>query len=162
MTNMIVFFGGFTATLILAVLLLKYVFCEKLNGQPRNRALAFLMTPHALRHVGLLAIVPEVVGKELAATGVSKMVAYGDGVVCTLALLAIFLQFTNSGVADAMTWVFSVVASLDLLNALYGALTLPVYNYSIGVFWVILTLLVPVLLVTQIAIFARLIRSDRS
>jgi uncharacterized membrane protein len=39
---------------------------------------------------------------------------------------------------------------------LCGALTLSVYNFSIGTFWIVLTCVVPLLIVTQIMIFIRL------
>jgi hypothetical protein len=49
-----------------------------------------------------------------------------------------------------------ILATLDLLNAIFGALTLPAFNYNIGAFWIVLTCVVPLLIVTQVMIFIRL------
>jgi hypothetical protein len=70
-----------------------------------------------------------------------------------------WLWLAGSRQARAWTWIFSVIASIDLANALYGALTLPVYNFGIGAFWIVLTCVVPLLIVTQIMIVARLVKA---
>jgi hypothetical protein len=156
MSNAVIFLGGFTISLIAFGLLARFVWWEYLLSKPRGKACAALLAPHAFRHVGLLALVPEVAGAPITKTPFAAMLAYGDAVVAPLAVVGMWLWLSGRGAAKAFTWLFSVVASLDLANALYGALTLPVYNYGIGSFWLILTCLVPLLIVTQILIFFRL------
>ena len=156
MSNAIIFLGGFAISLAACVLLARFIWWERLAGLPVGRAMATLLTPHAFRHVGLLVLVPGVVGEPVTKTSFAAMVACGDAVVAPLAVVGMWLWLSNSGGARVFTWLFSVVATLDLLNAIYGALRLPVYDYGIGAFWLILTCLVPLLIVAQALIFLRM------
>ncbi len=156
MSNMIIFLTEFSLSLLAYGLLAKYIWWDALKNQPPDKANALLLVPHSFRHLGLLALVPEVVGEPVTKTAFASMLAYGDAVVAPLALLTIWLWLSGNRQARLWTWIFSVVASLDLVNAIYGALTLPVYNYGIGAFWIVLTCIVPLLIVTQIMIFIRL------
>jgi hypothetical protein len=153
---MIIFLSGFALSLLAFALLGRFVWWDRLKAQPAGKANALLLAPHAFRHLGLLALVPEVVGEAVTKTPFAMMVAYGDAVVAPLALLAMWLWLSGSKKAGAFTWLFSIVASLDLVNAIYGALTLPVYSYGIGAFWIVLTCVVPLLIVTQGMIFVNL------
>jgi hypothetical protein len=156
MSNLIIFLGGFSLSLLVYGLLAKFIWWDYLKSQSPGKADAFLLLPHTFRHLGLLVLVPEVVGESVTKTAFAVMLAYGDAVVAPLALIAMWLWFSGSKNAKGFTWLFSIIASLDLVNAIYGALTLPVFNFSIGAFWIVLTCLVPLLIVTQIMIFIRL------
>jgi len=158
MSNMIIFLGGFALSLLSYALLAKFVWWDRLKDQPSGQADALLLAPHTFRHLGLLVLVPAVVGEPITRTAFATMLAYGDAVVAPLALVAMWLLLSGSALARPFTWLFSVVASLDLVNAIYGALTLPATNYAIGAFWIVLTCVVPLLIVTQIMIFIRLMR----
>jgi hypothetical protein len=156
MSNMIIFLGEFTLSLLAYGLLAKFFWWNHFKDQPSGKADALLLLPHTFRHLGLLVLVPEVVGVPVTKTVFAATLGYGDAVVAPLALIAMWLWLSGSKKAKGFTWIFSVVASLDLANALYGALTLPVYDFSIGAFWIVLTCVVPLLVVTQIMIFIRL------
>jgi len=156
MGNMIIFLGGFALSLLAYGLFATFFWWDSLKNQPLGKADALLLLPHAFRHLGLLVLVPQVVGEPITKTTFAAMLAYGDAVVAPLALVAMWLWLSGSDKAKYVTWLFSIVASLDLLNAIYGALTLPAYNYNIGAFWIVLTCVVPLLIVTQIMIFMRL------
>jgi hypothetical protein len=156
-SNMVIFLSQFSLGLVLYWLLARYIFWDFAKGLPPGKRNALLLVPHALRLLGLLAIVPGVVGEPLTKTSFATGVAYGDAVVAPLALIAIWLWLSKRRGAKAVTWIFSVIASLDLANALFGALTLPVYKYDIGAFWIVLTYVVPLLLVTQAMIFIQLL-----
>jgi hypothetical protein len=156
MSNMIIFLGGFSLSLITFGLLAKFVWWNYLESQSSSKADAWLLVPHTFRHLGLLVLVPEVVGVPVTKTAFAAMLAYGDAVVAPLAIVAMWLWLSGSKTAKWFIWLFSIVASLDLVNAIYGALTLPVSDYSIGAFWIVLTCLVPLLIVTQVMIFMRL------
>ena len=162
MGNMLIFLSQFSLSLILYWLLAKYIVWEFAKRLPLGQLIALLLVPHALRLLGLLAIVPGVVGEPLAKTSFAWGVAYGDAIVAPSAVVAIWLWLSGRRSAKAVTWLFSVIASLDLANALLGALTLPVYNYDIGAFWIVLTYIVPLLLVTQAMIFIQLVAPSRS
>jgi hypothetical protein len=156
---MIIFLSGFSLSLLAYALLAAFVWRDYLMTQSPSKAGALLLLPHVFRHLGLLVLVPEVVGEPITKTAFAAMLAYGDAVVAPVALIAMSLWLSESKLAKAFTWLFSIVASLDLVNAIYGALTLPVVNYSIGAFWIVLTCLVPLLIVTQIMIFIRLMKN---
>jgi hypothetical protein len=156
MSNLIIFLSGFSLSLLAYGLLAKFFWWNYLGSQSPGKADALLLLPHSFRHLGLLVLVPEVVGEPVTKTAFAAMLAYGDAVVAPLALVAMWLYLAGSKMARPFTWLFSIVASLDLVNAIYGALTLPVVSYSIGAFWIVLTCLVPLLIVTQIMIFMRL------
>jgi hypothetical protein len=156
MRNLIIFLGGFSLSLLAYALLAKYAWWNSLKAQPPGKGEAFLLAPHAFRHLGLLVLAPQVVGEPVTHTTFAMMLAYGDAVVAPLALVAMWAWLSGNQMARPVTWLFSIVASLDLANAIYGALTLPVYDYAIGAFWLVLTCVVPLLVVTQVMIFARL------
>ena len=80
--------------------------------------------------------------------------AYGDLVTGLLALLAMLALRSRWAVALPAVWLFNVVGSLDLLNALRH---LDVAQ-NFGAAWYIPTFLVPLLLVTHYMIFARLLK----
>lgn len=162
MNNMVIFLSQFTLSLVLYWLLAKYFFCDYAKFLPREKLNAILLVPHALRLLGLLAVIKEVAGDALAKTPFAVEVAYGDALVAPLAVLSMWLWLSGKKSAKPMTWIFSIVASLDLANALFGALTLPVYNYDIGAFWIVLTYVVPLLVVTQIMIWVQLVAPCRS
>lgn len=118
--------------------------------------MTLLLVPHAMRHLGLLAIVPEVVGSELVKTSFAQTVAFGDAIVAPFALVCIILWSNKNSFAKTLTWILGVAATIDVLVAILGALTLPVVNYTIGAFWLVLILIVPMLLVSQYYIFKNL------
>jgi hypothetical protein len=159
MSNMIIFLSGFALSLLVYGLLAKSIWWDYLRNQSSSKANALLLVPHSFRHLGLLVLVPEVVGEPVTKTAFAAMLAYGDAVVAPVALISMWLWLSGSKTAKSFTWLFSFVASLDLANAIYGALTLPIYNFSIGAFWIVLTCLVPLLVITQIMIFIRLAKS---
>jgi hypothetical protein len=160
--NRVIFLGQFTLSLVLYCVVAKYIFWDYAKRLPRERLNALLLLPHAFRLLGLLAIVKGVAGDAFAQTSFATEVAYGDAFVAPLAVLTLWLWLSGKKSAKAMTWIFSAVATLDLVNALLGALMLPVYNYDIGAFWIILTYVVPLLVVSQAMIWGRLMVSDRS
>lgn len=70
-----------------------------------------------------------------------------------LALLSLVALRRGSSLALPLVWVFNVVGTLDLLNALRHANAIP----TLGATWYIPTFFVPLLLVTHVMIFARLL-----
>ena len=71
----------------------------------------------------------------------------------------VLIALRNSWVlALPLVWVFNVVGSLDLLNALRQAEAIPYLEAT----WYIPTFFVPLLLVTHVMIFSRLLRLSRN
>jgi len=84
---------------------------------PRREALMWLSLPHAFRHVGLTFLVPGVVDQPLPAA-FANPAAYGDLTAGMLALLAIVALRYRWTAATGLVWLFNVVGTLDLANAL--------------------------------------------
>ena len=74
-----------------------------------------------------------------------------------LALLSLVALRGGWGLALALVWLFNIVGTVDLLNALRHADAVP----DLGATWYIPTFWVPLLLVTHVMIFARLLRRGR-
>ena len=123
-----------------------------------NEALFFLTVPHAFRHVGMVFLVQGVVVRPLPETFAARA-AYGDLLTGVLALLALVALRNSWSVARVAVWIFSIVGTIDLMNALRQA---GPWVTDFGAAWYIPTMLVPVLLVTQIMIFFRLFRRPKS
>lgn len=112
-----------------------------------------LIFPHAIRHIGLTFFVTGVVAEPLPSY-FAYPAGYGDlisGLLAIGSLLA--LRYTMS-FAIPLVWIFNIVGTVDLLNALRHASVVP----DLGATWYIPTFFVPVLLVTHFMIFARLLR----
>ena len=140
-------------SLVVYALLAKWYVSPWLKDKPIHAALAPLIFPHALRHVGLSFLVPGVVAQPLP-TVFATTAAYGDFVSGLLALLALVALRASWRLALPLVWLFNIVGTADLLNALRHADAVP----GMGATWYIPTFVVPLLLVTHVMIFARLRR----
>ena len=143
----------FLLSLIIISFLFKWKVTPWLSKQSLNNALFWLTIPHAFRHIGMVFLVPELLTQQLP-NSFAIPAAYGDlaaGLLAFIALIA--LQYKWSG-AHILLWIFNIVGSVDLLNALRHIDVAP----NFGAAWYIPTFLVPLLLVTHVMIFARLIK----
>lgn len=134
-------------------LLAKWVLTPWLARQSQGEALFWLTTPHAFRHIGMVFLVPGVVAEPLP-DYFAVPAAYGDLLAAVLALLALAALRAGWKGALGAVWLFNAVGTLDLLNALRHLEVAA----SFGAAWYIPTFLVPLLLVTHVMIFARLLK----
>ena len=134
-------------------LIAKWLLAPWLERKSVNEALFFLTLPHAFRYMGMVFLVPGVVARPLP-SAFATAAAYGDLVTGLLALLALFALRTGGAWALALVWLFNIVGTFDLLNALRHTNVVS----DFGAVWYIPTLFVPLLLVTHLMIFARLLR----
>ncbi len=143
-------------SLIVYALIAKWYVTPWLAEKPIHQALIPLIFPHAFRYMGMVFLVPGVVARPLPGAFATPA-AYGDLVAAVLALLALIALRTGWARALALVWLFNIVGTVDLLNALRHADAVP----DFGAAWYIPTFLVPLLLVTHFMIFARLLRRGR-
>ena len=128
-----------------------------LAKMPMQVALGLLILPHAFRHIGLTFLTPAVVSEAMPST-FAIAAGYGDFASGILAILALVALRRNWAFAIGTVWVFSIVGTVDLLNALRQVEAVPHF----GAAWYIPTFLVPLLIVTHVMIFARLVRSGQT
>jgi hypothetical protein len=143
----------FVLSLIVFSLLAKWYVAPWLADKPIELALTVLIFPHALRHVGMLFLVPGVVGDVPSAFALAA--AYGDLAAGLLALITLVALRGHWRGALSLAWLFNIVGTVDLANALRQAEAVP---YLAGT-WSIPTFVVPVLLVTHFMVFARLVQN---
>ncbi len=144
----------FILSLLVIALMAKWLLAPWLANQSKRDALFWLTLPHAFRYLGMVFLLPGVVVGQLP-DNFAIPAAYGDLLAGVLALGALILLRTGRKGATAAVWLFNVVGTVDLLNALRHVDVAP----NLGAAWYIPTFLVPLLLVTHFMIFARLLKS---
>ena len=117
---------------------------------PRTVLLPILLL-HALRHLGLMFLAPGGVFPGIPSQ-FAYPAAFGDLATAVLALIAIPAVATRSRHAKLLVWVFNIVGTLDLMDAIalatiYNAAPFMGPAYWIPAFWV------PALLVTHFIVF---------
>lgn len=129
-----------------------------LTERPSPKNLTLILLLHGFRFLGLAFLVPGVVSPELPAA-FARPVAYGDFITAILALLALAALGTRAGIA--MTWVFNIFGTTDLLFAFYegSRVSLPDTPGLLGAGYFILAAYVPLLLVTHGLVFRILLRT---
>lgn len=153
MTPQAIFGLQFILSMVVFGLLARWILVPWLARQSQRDALFWLTVPHAFRHVGMVFLVPGLVSQPLP-DGFAIPAAYGDLLTGLLALLALILLRIESKGAVSVVWLFNVIGTIDLLNALRHLDVAP----QLGATWYIPTVLVPLLLVTHVMIFVRLLR----
>ena len=130
-------------------LLAKWLLAPWLAGRSQRETLFLLTLPHVFRCIGIMFLLPSVVAQSHPIY-LANPVVYGSLLTGVLALLALILLFVErKGVITAL-WLFNVVGTVDLLNALRHV------EANFGSTWYIPTILAPLLLVTHFMIFDRL------
>ena len=142
----------FLLSLIVWGVIARFLLSPRLARLPRYEALLWLSLPHAFRHIGMVFLVPGVVDQPLP-TQFANPAAYGDLATGVLALMAIIALGSRWSVAPALVWLFNIVGTVDLANALRHVDVAPKF----GAAWYIPTMLVPLLLVTHFLMFKRLL-----
>ncbi len=82
--------------------------------------------------------------------------AYGDLASGVLAILALVALRARWGAALPLVWLFNVVGTVDLFYAVLRGLSVGA-DENMGAAWFIPTFVVPMLLVTHVMVFARLL-----
>ncbi len=152
MTIQAIFLLQFGASLLVFGLLTKWLLLPRLSQMSQQQVLFWLTLPHAFRYIGMVFLVPGVVGT--LPDSFAQPAAYGDLLAGGLALLALVALHYGSKMALGAVWVFNIVGSIDLLYALSQQAVVS----QLGAAWFIPTMLVPLLLITHFMIFATLLR----
>ena len=145
----------FFSTLVFWIAARLYV-VPKLPVLPARSILLPILLLHAFRHLGLMFLAPGATYPGLPAR-FAVPAAYGDLVTALLALAAIPAVASQRPWARLLVWLFNVVGTLDLVDAivLATATGAPPHMgpaYWIPAFWV------PALLVTHYLVFVVLMK----
>ncbi len=143
-------------SLTVFALIAKWFVAPWLAEKPIHLALIVLIFPHAFRHLGLVFLVPGLVSEQLPSS-FAFAVAYGDLVSGLLEILCLEALLGRWGVAFPLVWIFNIVGTVNLLNALRQPEVPPHLQST----WYIPTFWVPILLVTHAMIFIRLLAIAR-
>src|SRR6266404_226591 len=156
----VVIFGiQFTLSLIAYALIAGWYGVPRLSRLPRALALMPLLWIHAFRIVGGTILAPGAVDTAVP-IDFRTMVGYGDLATAALALLALIALRARFSGAIGLVWLFLVVGMIDTVNAIIQSTRDSVFTYALGVNWVIVTIYVPVLLVSSLLIVMQLLRRD--
>ena len=138
-------------------LVARWYVLPKLAGLSRNAALIPLLLPHAFRYIGLGFLLPGVVASDIN-PGFAGPAAWGDLAAAGMALLAITALKQGWTSAVPLVWLFTVVGTADLLNAVITGVT-TVNAGQFGGMYFVPTLVVPLLLVSHVLIACTLLRA---
>ncbi len=154
MSTQAIFILQFAISVTLFGLVSRWVVAPWLATLSQRDALFWLTLPHAFRYMGLVFLVPGVVAQPLP-DYFAIPAAYGDLSAGVLAILALVLLRVGWKGTTAVIWLLNVVGTVDLLNALRHVEVVA----DFGSVWYIPTLFVPLLLVSHVMIFARLLKA---
>ena len=132
-----------------------YVLPKLQDYEPRTILLPILLL-HSLRHLGLMFLAPGAIYAGMP-TQFTYPAAFGDLLTAVLAMVAIPAVATRARSAKSLVWLFNIVGSVDLIDAItlataYDAAPFMGPAYWIPAFWV------PALLVTHYLTFLVLLR----
>lgn len=151
MNTLAIFGSQLFLSLIVYGLLAKWYVVPWLARRNIYVALTVLAFPHTMRHVGLSFLVPGLVADSLHGS-FAGLAAYGDFCTGLIALLSLVALRGRWRVALPLVWLFNIIGTMDLANALRQAESVPHLLST----WYIPTFFVPLLLVTHFMMFARL------
>jgi len=133
----------------------------RLAAQGFEPLFTFLASIHLFRLIGLVALLPQHV--DPAPFGFSQtyllQVGWGDAIAAVLAAIAIWAVLGHWRSAMVWVWVFVIEATLDTLNA-GPQFILAIHDQQLvgALGWLILTIYVPALLVTEVALIWIVVR----
>lgn len=158
----IVLFGiQFTLSLLAYGFLGFWYVQPRLAALPRELALMPLLWVHAFRIVGGSILAPGAVDPGVP-MDFRLMVGLGDCATALLALVALLALHVRSSAGIALAWLCVGVGMADTINAIIQSLRYNVFDYALGVNWVIVTCYVPVLLVSSLLIILHLLGPARA
>ncbi len=136
----------------------------RLAGQGFAAIFTFLAAIHLFRPIGLIALLPQHL--DPAPFGFTHsyllQVGWGDAAAAVLAAVAIWAVLGKWRGAMAWAWAFVVIGTLDTLNA-GPQFILAIHDQNLvgALGWLILTIYVPALIVTEAALVWLLVRQSR-
>ena len=151
----------YTLSLVAYGLIGFWYVAPRLSRLPREVALVPLLWVHAFRIVGGTILAPGAVDASVPGE-FRTTIGYGDLATAVLALIALIALRARFSAAIPLVWLCVAVGLADTVNAIAQSMRYSVFNYPLGVNWVIVTIYVPALLVSSLLIIVQLLRPDPS
>ena len=147
-----------TMSLLAYILIARWYLLPWLNAHTRREALTPILLFHSFRHIGMAFLIVGVTAQPLDPR-FAEPAAYGDLLAALLALVALWALRSRWAVALPLVWIFNIVGTVDLLNAVYQGLQF-IPNGDLGATYFIPIVIVPTLLVTHYLVFRLLLQRD--
>jgi len=130
----------------------------KLTSMDRVEAQRAIATLHSFRFFGLVFMIPGVVGPDLS-TGFSTFAAYGDFATGLLAMLAL-LTLRIRPLFWLFVVAFNLVGAVDIIVDYFHGIQLGLPAGQLAATYWIPIIYVPLLMITHVAAFYLLVRSQ--
>jgi hypothetical protein len=150
MTVIQIFALQVATNLIVYSLVARWYLAPRLARLPLVEALTALILTQALRTMGLVFLLPGVVGGALPAAFAAPG-AYGDLLAVVLALLSVLALRRGWRAAPVLVWLFSIEGLLDFVNAFAQGIRFDIVErYALGPAWFIPTFAAPAFVVLHL------------
>jgi hypothetical protein len=137
---------------------------ERLHAQGSASLYSFLASIHVFRLIGLVALLPQHLNPEPFGFTHAYLlqVGWGDAAAATLAAISIWAVLGRWSSARLWAWAFVIVGTVDTLNA-GPQFILAIHDQSLvgALGWLILTIYVPALLVTEALLVWLMVKTRR-
>lgn len=158
MTPVQIFGLQFVLSLTIYALIAKWYVAPRLAALPLHDALVPLLLLHAFRHLGLVFLLPGLVGASLP-PAFALPTAYGDLATGLCALLAAVALRARWPAGIALAWIANVAGALDFLYGYYLGTRLQV---SLGAAYYLPVVVNPAMWVAHFMMFSMLLRRRRA
>lgn len=165
MTVISVFWTQYVLMLFFAFLAVKYYLRYASKNLDKSDTLFPLVAMHIIRVIGLIYFIPFTLGMNVSTlpTAFLTNTAYGDLAAAVLAAISAPFLLAKKDFAFPLVWIFNIVGFLDFIIALgNNAATSKFLTTNIGIAWFLPAFLVPIFLVSHIAIFYVLIKYPKN
>jgi hypothetical protein len=157
----IVLFGiQFTLSLLAYALIAGWYVAPRLARLPREAALVPLLWVHAFRIIGGTILAPGAVSSAVS-PDFRAMIGYGDMITALLSIIALIALRVRFPGALLLVCLFLLVGTADTVNAIVQSMRDSVFNYPLGINWVIVTMYVPALIVSSVMILLYLLKPGK-
>ncbi len=150
---------NFSLSLVAFSLIARWYVLPRLGAAPLRAALEPILLLHSFRHIGLMFLASGAV-KTTLPTAFAQPAAWGDLATSILAFVSLLALRRGWAGALGLVWVFNVVGTLDLFNAVGRGVMHDAAAGMGATFW-IPSVVVPALLVTHVLVFVLLVRERR-
>lgn len=128
----------------------------RISKLPFESAVAPMLLVQVFRFLGFTLLVVGQTDASIPRTTLEAM-AYGDLLSAISALIAVLALRRRSGLAVPLIWIFTIIGFVDLANVGRLALNVDLFNYYVGVMWLVAIVFFPLVIISNLYILYRLL-----